>query len=147
MARTETWDYYAFAGFAGVGGRVTSKDDAVRFTFGLALGGAYRAANVKRSTLDDGWNPGAATYFAPAIMADAGLLLGSTPGFKMSVGAAAWIDFPGGDVQTSGVDGGRPVTANYGAGLVGARVDSPPQLLRSGPQIYIGPTLGFQFGR
>jgi len=147
MTREETWDYYAFAGFAGLGGRVTSKDDAVRFTLGLAFGGVYRGANVKRSTLDDGWKPPAATYFAPAIMADAGLLLGTTPGFKMSIGAAAWIDFPGSDVETEGVPGGRPVSANYGAGTVGAQVDSPPQLLRSGTQIYIGPTLGFQFGR
>lgn len=147
MAREETWDYYSFAGFAGLGARVTSKDDAVRFTLGVAFGGAYRGANVKRSTLDDGWKPRVATYFAPAIMADAGLLLGSTPGFKMTVGAAAWIDFPGSDVETEGVVEGRPVTANYGAGVIGARLESPPQLLRSGTQIYIGPTLGFQFGR
>ncbi len=143
IARTETWDYTSFAGFAGLGGRVTSKDDAVRFTLGVAFGGVYRGAHVKRTTLDDEWKPSVATYFAPAIMADAGLLLGSTPGFKMSVGAAVWIDFPGSDLETEGVNGGRPVTS----GAVSARLESPPQLLRSGTQIYIGPTLGFQFGR
>jgi len=148
MARSETWDYYAFAGFAGLGGRVTSKDDAVRFTLGVAFGGVYRGANVKRSTLDDGWKPPAATYFAPAIMADAGLLLGSTPGFKMSIGAAAWIDFPGSDVESEAApEGSRPVSATYGTSTVGARLESPTQLLRSGTQVYIGPTLGFQFGR
>jgi hypothetical protein len=143
MPRTETWDYWSLAGFTGLGGRITSKDDAVRFTFGMSLGHVYRQANLKRSTLDDGWRTSPVSYSAFGLYGDAGLLLGTTPGFKLSVGVNVWIDFPGTVDETDAVPEGRPVTS----GGLGAKLESPAQQLRSSTQIYIGPTLGFQFGR
>ncbi|MBI2393400.1 MAG: PEGA domain-containing protein [Deltaproteobacteria bacterium] len=146
MARTEKYEFLSLAGFAGVGGRATSKDDAVRFTIGAALGAVYRNVNLKRAALDDEWRPGATGYFAPALFLDAGLLLGNTPGFKLSVGINAWIDFPGSALESSG-EGPRPVSTSIGGVTYYGQLESPPQQLRSSTQIYIGPTLGFQFGR
>lgn len=146
LNRAETYDYVGLAGFGGLGGRVTSTDDAVRFTFGASIGAAYRSVSLKRTTLDDEWKPGATGYFAPAVFVDAGLLLGSTPGLKLSIGVAAWMEFPGSPL-TSDRGNPRPVTTSINGVPYGARLDSPEQQLRSGPQLYIGPTLGFQFGR
>lgn len=143
LARTETWDYWSLAGFTGIGGRVTSKDDAVRFTAGLSIGHVYRQANMKRSSLDDGWRPSPVSYSAFGMYGDAGLLLGTTPGFKLSIGVNLWLDFPGEVDETESVPEGRIVTS----GALQARLESPSQKLRSGTQVYIGPTLGFQFGR
>lgn len=147
MARSETYEFWSLAAFTGLGGRVTSKDDAVRFTFGMSVGHVYRQMHMKRSALDDGWTPSPVSYSAFGVYGDAGLLLGTTPGFKLSIGVNVWADFPGTVDETESVPEGRPVTATYGAGLVGARLESPAQKLRSSTQLYIGPTLGFQFGR
>lgn len=146
MARTETWDFLALAGFAGVGGRATSKDDAVRFTIGAAVGAAYRSVKLDRTTLNDEWRPGAAGYFAPALFLDAGLLLGNTPGFKLSIGIHAWMDFPGSALESKG-EAPRSVSTSFGSTTYTGQLESEPQQLRSSTQIYIGPTLGFQFGR
>lgn len=147
MARTETWDFWSLAAFTGLGGRITSKDDAVRFTVGLALGHVYRQANAKRSTLDDVWRTSSVGYSAFGLYGDAGLLLGNTPGFKLSIGVNVWLDFPTNVDNTEAVPEGRVVTGTYGATYAAARLESPAQQLRSSTQIYIGPTLGFQFGR
>lgn len=146
LPRNETWDFLTLAGFGGLGARITSKDDAVRFTFGASVGAAYRSVNVKRTTLNDEWRPGPAGYFAPAVFVDAGLLMGSTPGLKLSLGVAAWMDFPSEPLMSS-ASVARPVTASVNGVSYGAKLDSPAQQLRSGMQLYIGPTLGFQFGR
>lgn len=144
MTRSETWDYWSLAAFTGLGGRVTSKDDAVRFTVGMSLGHVYRQANLKRTSLDDGWRTNAVSYSAFGLYGDAGLLLGTTPGFKLSIGVNVWVDFPGTDVdETNAVPEGRNITS----GVAGAKLESPAQQLRSKTQVYIGPTLGFQFGR
>lgn len=144
MARDETYDLYGFAGFGGLGGRVTSKDDAVRFTFGAAFGAAYRSQHFRREAGDEAWKPPAVSGWSPGLFLDAGLLLGSTPGTKLTIGVVAWMDFPGKDLVTEGVAGGRNISTPTGTT---AKIPSDPQVLRSGSQIYVGPSLGVQFGR
>ena len=43
LARSEKHKFSGYSLFLGGGGRVTSRDDAIRFTFGVALGGVYRS--------------------------------------------------------------------------------------------------------
>lgn len=146
--RTEKYEYLGIAGYGGLGGRVTSQDDAVRFTFGASLGLTYRWIDLKRSTYEDGWKPGAVSYTAPALVLDGGLILGSTPGVKMTLGALLWIDFLGSDgVLTADEPAGRNISTTIGTNRYNALLDSPAQKVRSGTQIYVGPTLGLQFGR
>ena len=148
--RTEKYEYLAFAGFAGIGGRITSKDDAVRFTFGTAIGAAYRSVDFKRLVASDEWKPGSVGSFSPAIIFDAGLLLGDTPGTKFTIGIMAWVELAG-SLETA--DGGsRPTRAQFteptGRSITyDAQLASPPQSVLSGLQFYIGPTLGLRFGR
>lgn len=147
MARTETYDLYGFAGFGGLGGRVTSKDDAVRFTFGAAFGAAYRNQHFRREALNEAWKPPPVSAWSPGLFLDAGLLLGGTPGTKLTIGVVAWMELPGKDFVTEGVPGGRNISTTIDGTTYGAKIPSDPQTLRSGPQIYVGPSLGVQFGR
>ncbi len=141
VERKETHKFKGWAVFAGPGARITSKDDAVRFTFGLAVGGVYRSFGYERDALGDKWAPSDVTKFAPAMMVDAGLLLGGTPGTKFTLGVMAWAEMTG-TVQTE--DGGL---RNGKFGNVAVKIASPPQTLADGVHFYLGPTIGLQFGR
>lgn len=141
VERKEQHIFKGFAVFAGPGARITSKDDAVRFTFGLAVGGVYRSLGYERDMLGDKWTPSNVSKFAPALMVDAGLLLGSTPGTKFTLGVMAWAEV-GGTVQTE--DGGL---RDGKVGTIAVKIPSPPQTLADGVHFYLGPTLGLQFGR
>jgi hypothetical protein len=159
-------------GFFGAGGRVTSKHETVRFTFGLAPGIAIRSFNPSRecqdncSGSDGNQNPGGTTSFIPneqntttnpgnnrpnqsefgkagytafALVVDAGVLLGSTPGAKFFLGIQGWIDFPP-DTIVAGPDLFTPVSdrtfTQPGRGIT----------VIDGPQFYLGPSIGLRFG-
>jgi hypothetical protein len=155
--------------FLGVGGRVTSKDDSVRFTAGLAPGLMIRTFSPRRKQ-DNGGSPptntggssgnrftggttnngctgscgpseqdfNGAGYTTFGFVLDGGILLGSTPGAKFYIGANLIVDFAptlvvGPDVQSPIPDS---VFSRPGRGI----------LLTDGVNVYIGPTLGVQFG-
>jgi hypothetical protein len=141
LARTETHKFHGLSVFLGPGARITSKDDAVRFTFGLALGGVYRSLGYQRESLNDTWTPSNVSTVAPAMMIDAGLLLGSTPGTKFTLGVMAWMEFAG-KVNTE--EGGNRA-ANAGGTAVS--LASPSTNISTGTRFFIGPTIGLQFGR
>lgn len=176
-SRTSNFVDRSFApnGFLGAGGRVTSKHESVRFTFGLAPGVAIRSFNPSRecggsNCGTDGSNPpggggtnrfiqgeqnqptqgpGApqqgqsdfpkAGYTAFALVLDAGVYLGSTPGAKFFLGVQSWIDFPP-DTIVTGPDTLTPIEERAfkhpGRGIT----------LIDGPQFYVGPSIGLRFG-
>ena len=143
--RLENHRLQSIGAFFGLGARVTSKDDAVRFTFGASLGGAYRSTSYERTVGGDDWKPADVHFFSPAFMLDAGILLGSTPGTKLTLGAAAWIELSG-TQQTE--DGGlRPGRETIGGVTYPVQIPSGPVTLTQGAHIFFGPTLGLQFGR
>jgi hypothetical protein len=73
-------------------------------------------------------------------MFDAGILLGSTPGVKFSLGAVCWIDFAGDDLSVLGSE-----TVHTKTGKLRLPGDVP--VVESGPNVFIGPAIGLQFGR
>jgi len=173
--------------FLGAGGRVTSKHESFRFTFGLSPGiairwfsprrdqngscfpgfsgcggssptpgnnnpgGANRFVNGDQTGTGTTTNPqpqqnngnsdlgGGAGYTAFALMMDAGILIGSTPGAKFFLGVQAWIDFPP-DTIVAG-----PETST---GLPDSTFARPGRgvTIVDGTQFYFGPTIGLQFG-
>ncbi|MDB5216703.1 MAG: hypothetical protein JWO86_4630 [Myxococcaceae bacterium] len=151
--------------FFGVGPRVTSKDDTVRFTFGIAPGVAVRTFTPRRNNENNasnnpGNNPsgtrfvqssgtsggngtpeqsyGSAGYTTFGFVMDGGILLGNTPGAKFFIGAQAWIDFA--PTLVTGPDTIIPLPNDAykqpGRGITVAE----------GTQFYVGPVLGVQFG-
>ncbi len=159
--------------FLGAGGRATSKHESVRFTAGLAPGIVVRTFHPYRDRhCDDGGNcqgqdPSSgsggrfvstggtsftntsstssshdfqtAGYTTVGFAMDAGILFGSTPGTKFFLGMQAWLDFPP-DTLVTGPDTVIPLPntayAHPGRGIT----------LIDGPQFYLGPSLGLQFG-
>jgi hypothetical protein len=155
------------AGFIGVGPRVTSKDDSIRFTFGIAPGIGIHAFNPRRqrngdlqpTTNDPGSSNrfvpqtttgtgqtqsgpeqkfGSAGYTAFGFVMDGGILIGSTPGTKFYLGVQAWIDFA--PTLVIGPDTHTPIPNTAfkqpGRGIT----------VTDGTQVFVGPTLGLQFG-
>jgi hypothetical protein len=142
--------------FFGVGGRITSHDSTVRFTAALAPGIATHNVNVDdgynggssgsacnsslnncTTAINNGGGSGSVGYVAPGLMFDGGILVGNTPGAKFFLGVTAWLDFA--PTLFSGPDTQAPLPASYfyaGRGLKAV----------GGPQFYLGPSLGIQFG-
>jgi hypothetical protein len=142
--------------FFGAGARVTSHGPTVRVTAALAPGIA-----VHNVTVDDGYSGGGSSgsacnsslnncsnnsnnqgngsvgYVAPGFMLDGGMLVGNSPGAKFFLGVVAWLDFA--PTLYWGPDTQAPLPASDfypGRGLKAV----------GGPQFYVGPSLGIQFG-
>jgi len=137
--------------FAGLGGRVTSHGATTRGTVALAPGVAVH--NLSVNNQGGGGNSGNCStalnpcsnsgdnmhvgYAAPGLMFDGGLLLGTTPGSKFFLGIEGWLDLAPTIYVGPDVNAGLPSSVYFaGRGLKAV----------SGPQLYVGPTLGVQFG-
>jgi hypothetical protein len=68
-----------------------------------------------------------APQISPALMADAGIMLGSTPGAKFFIGPTLYAWFPLSSVTPTGTNGG-------------------PSVLASGTSIAVGGMIGVFFG-
>jgi hypothetical protein len=84
----------------------------------------------------------AGSYTAPLVALDAGLLVGATPGVKFLIGVQALFEF------VPSTDGPGKGTRHLGFNATEASVPlgAPPVRVAKGTQIFLGPTLGFQFG-
>lgn len=159
---------FGVGGFVGVGPRVTSKDDGVRFTFAVAPGIGVHVLGTRREhdgggnssspspdmnnrfvpQTTNGSNQGTSgfseqkfadvRYTAFGLVMDGGILVGSTPGTKFYLGAQAWVDFA--PTLVTGPDTTTPIP-NAAFKQPGRGVT-----VTDGIQFFVGPTLGLQFG-
>ncbi|HEV3192102.1 MAG TPA: PEGA domain-containing protein [Polyangiaceae bacterium] len=130
------------SGFVGPGIRITTSTRVARFTAGLALGTAIRDFDFRRIPDSAPYGAGfekSAGYVDPGLLFDAGLLLGGTPGLKFAIGVVLLADFPAKDVVV-----GPDTSTALGDSFFTAR--GRGYVLASGPQVFLGPTLGVQFG-
>lgn len=152
ISREEKYSFYRYGGVLGVAGRLLSKGQSVRGTGGLGFGLSQkwmiyeRASDAFYSNATGGkstekFSGDSTSYTAPLLMIDAGLLLGATPGVKLHIGVLTSIEFipdtktPANATRTLGV-------TNTGSEPIG----TPALRVAKGPQVFIGPVLGFQFG-
>jgi hypothetical protein len=125
----------------------------IRFTGGLGLAAIWRRMNsnvnakvnvppdvtcvgCSDQTRETGWSS-ATSKTVPALILDASLLLGSTPGTKFQLGAMAAFEFYGDSVSTD------PQSADTANGVV---VPRPGMQVARGTEVFIGPIIGLQFG-
>lgn len=144
IQRDESYRFISLGAFGGLGARVTSRDELVRFTAGAAFGVSYRhfAVNREISGSFDRSGSGDDGYNAFGMMFDAGILIGSTPGVKFTLGGLCWIDFPGSDWAEPRVfSGDEQVETTFPRSFDG-RVP-----VSKGTNVFLGPMLGMQFGR
>lgn len=120
---------YGLGGMVGIGGHLSTTTQGIRLTAGGSFGAAYRSIRTVEEVTSERLET--VSYIAPGAMADAGVLLGSTPGTKVYLGGLLWwerprselsIEVPAGDVATT-------------------------MTVARGNQVYVGPLLALQFGR
>ncbi len=137
----DRFDLSSFDAFVGPAARVTTRSPSVRFTASVAFGAAIRTFNLQ-AALDQGGNTFTKTagYVDPGLLMGLGLSFGGTPGAKFVFGLVTWLDFPGKDVVVG------PDTT---PALTDPRIFTSPgrgYVLASGPQFFLGLTLGVQIG-
>lgn len=141
----ESYTFRGIAGFLGPGIRANTHGDVVRGTFGVAVGGIYHYLNFREDPSNNTPQDSHGSYFAPGLLFDAGMQLGSTPGTRFSIGVTAWLEFPGQQSfdfnRSSAISGLDPVSGNQTTTPVIAPFNYP-----NGTQFYIGPRIGFEFG-
>ena len=129
--------------FFGPGIRVTSRDPTARFTASVASVLAVRNFTLDRqpdSDRPDSAFHQSAGYAAPGILFDAALLFGGSSGPEFSLGVFGSVDFPSKDIV---------VGPEKSPALSDSFFTAPGRgyLLASGPQVFVGPALGVQFGQ
>lgn len=141
---TEKVSFASMGGYAGVGARVTSRDDAVRVSAGLSVGAAFRYLQITdewsspTGAADTISNGADVKHVAPAFGFDAELILGPTPGTRFVIGVESWLELLG--KQTADFTGVARTFAPHPP-------TAGPYTLSTGAAFYVGPYLGFQFGR
>ena len=143
--RREEYSFNRFGAGAGMGLRATSKHPIIRFTGGAGLAAVWRQmqsnVNAQINVPPNGtrgldWSSKASKTI-PALILDASLLLGSTPGTKFQLGAMLAFEFYGDAVMTGGQQ------EDIVNGVV---VPRPGVQMARGTETFIGPFLGLQFG-
>ncbi len=145
-------EHYLFVRYGygiGLGARVMTRDATFRVTGGLDGTLLYRTARYVRATTATSAVPDTThddsqpeSYASPGFMADLGVLIGSTPGFKFHAGIALLVEFPPDPVTTPGVT----KTLGHDTTNMPIAYGTPPIDLSRGPQMVLGPFLAVQFG-
>jgi hypothetical protein len=140
---TDEFSIWTAGGFVGAGPRLTTKHSSVRLTFGLTPGIDIRGYSIDRTVPEfNDYLSDSTVSVSPALLTDAAVLIGATPGPKFLVGVQAWIDASGRVATDPGPT--RTVTTASNVQLA-----SPtPSFALGGPaEFFIGPIIGGQFGR
>lgn len=151
VPRSEDYTFWRYGFGTGVAARATSETDTIRFTGSIGGGfvsrwGSYTSVGTaaEQTGLDQSFfTSDQAQYFAPLLSADAGILLGSSPGVKLFLGAVMWAEFAPGSVKVPGRDqhlGTHPATGQP------LRQTAGPIDLSQGTIVSIGPVIGLQVG-
>jgi len=152
-ARTEAFSFLRLGGIGAVRARVAFQSHLLRGTLAAGPGIAYRQMVMERdATATDGsgridkYLPGSVGYLSPGLSAEAALHIRLSPTVAVAVGAFLWAD----NASIAGSNQAPPssghVLANPGNANTAAPIPTPKYDIATGPQIYIGPFLGMQFG-
>jgi tetratricopeptide (TPR) repeat protein len=139
----ENYDLHRIGTNITLGGRLMPKTQNIRPTIGFGAGIALKSiwfnrgvkTNPPNTNADNTVSSGLTTYVVPAISLDAGIELGSTPGSRFYLALQMFVDFAG--AVPASAPPSPPGSANY-----------PTQQINlvNGNDVFIGPSLGVQFG-
>jgi hypothetical protein len=154
-ARSESYAFHRFGGGGAIGVRASSLDPHLRFT-GSAMGGLVAMGNlfVQNATSNadgTGANEPAnntkqqtsstATYTAPVLVFDAGVLVGWPNAVKVHISALAIVEFVG---TANGASMGPASLGN--ANGPSFSFSTPARQVAGGTQLFLGPMIGFDLG-
>jgi hypothetical protein len=128
------------SGFFGVGARVSTKTDSARVTASVAPGVVVRGIDYTSTNAYDSTRrfDKSKVWAAPGLHADVGAMFGHSPGGKFLLGAELWLDLPPNEVI-------GPDTMSQSLTKLSAVVPRN-YLVAKTPELFIGPTLGVQWG-
>jgi PEGA domain-containing protein len=150
--RDEKFTFARFGGMAALRVRASVQGRLLRGTIAGGVGLSYKKMVMERRTTTtdgtnrtDGYVPGDdVAYVSPAITIEAALQFRVTPTIALAVGLETWAEnasIAGSNSVPPGT--GRLLTA---ANQTPAAIATPAYHLATGPQVFLGPFLGMQFG-
>jgi hypothetical protein len=146
--REEKFTIGRFGGAAALRGRVAYSTRVVRLWLAVGPGIAYRTMAFERkteTTAGDTSRVGQAwvNYWSPLLSLEAGVELRLTRSFGLSLGVTSWLENAGEMARTRARNDVALVDADKNPT---ALQSTPGYDLARGPQWFIGPLLGFNFG-
>jgi hypothetical protein len=155
--RVDDYDFHYLGGGLELGGRFMPRFDTVRPTVGVAGGiGLYGALFNQNITPQgksgNGYPSDFTGYFVPRIAADAGVLLGGTPGTKFFIGAMLLAEFAGSNStrvsqSTAQAAAGTSALSDLASGTLPSLPGNKQINVVNGPEVFLGPVFGIQFGQ
>jgi len=159
-ARREDYIFFRYGWAAGAGVRFTTPTTGIAGTGGLGFGLFSESGQYARSTTStskigvagvgsvdkpalQSTTSSVEHSYAPGLLLDAGVLLGSSPGTQWSLGILAALEFAPEHSRTA------PASSKYSTDpntMAPYDYGTPGLDVVSGTQFRIGPVLGFQFG-
>jgi hypothetical protein len=150
--RDEKFTFVRFGGLAAVRVRASLQGRFVRGTVAGGVGFSYKKMLMDRdATTTDGTDrhdqyvpSGGVAYVSPAITLEGALHVRASPTIAFAVGLEMWA-------ENASVAGSNSVPATTGrflhaTGQTPAAIATPGYELASGPQVFLGPFVGMQFG-
>jgi hypothetical protein len=157
-ARVETFSFTRIGGVAAIRARVGFQTHLIRGTLSAGPGFSYRLMQMERDALatdnsgrSDKYLPSPVSYFSPAITADASAQLRLSPTVAIALGVFFWADnasIAGNNSipPSGGCPGPNCHVLTNGNSATSVPIPTPGYTVASGPQVFIGPYLGMQFG-
>ncbi len=151
--RDEKFTFARFGGIAALRVRASLQWRVVRATVAGGVGFSYKKLFMERTTTaTDGTNrqdtyapQGGVAYVSPAITLEAALHVRITPAMALAVGLEAWAD----NASIWGTNSAAPPSSERfltAANQTPAPLATPAYQLATGPQVFLGPFVGMQFG-
>lgn len=150
-ARVETFHFYRAGGLAAARARAIFPIGAhLRVTVAGGLGISYKQMAMTRRAVatsggaQDFYVPESVGYLSPAVTAEVGLHARVSPTIAIAVGALLWAD-------NASIAGSNSVPTQAPRRLVAQgqlpqEIPTPQYHLATGPQVFLGPFVGLQFG-
>jgi hypothetical protein len=151
--RVETFTFGRFGGLGAVRARASfAASSRIRISIAGGLGLSYKGMLMKRdavatdgSGLHGTYVPGLVSYFSPGISVDAAIHFRWTPTVAVVLGAEMWGENAGDSAASLPAPGSGVLTSTK-TGVQATLIPTPGYHFASGPQVFLGPVLGMQFG-
>jgi hypothetical protein len=149
-ARQAVYGFHRFGGGGAIGVRVASKNPHVRLTASalggiVAMGNIYTRTTTQTSDMNptppqpDTYSSHVETYAAPLLLFDAGVLVGWANGAKLHASIVTMIQLVPDDSKAT-----RDSPTQFGSNPI--QIQNPELTVAQGPQVFVGPMLGFDLG-
>jgi hypothetical protein len=150
--RDETFTFLRVGGGAAIRARASFQNRLVRGTFAGGLGFSYRQMFMKRDATatdpslgSESYVPDSVGYLSPAVSVEGAVQWRMSPTLSLALGLQMWAD-------NASISGSNSSPPKSGEGLTNASTMSfapsptPAYPCATGPQVFLMPFLGMQFG-